>query len=395
MTLGSPRGQMVITDSAKLSAFCTSLKGSPFVALDTEFIRERTYYAHLCLVQISDGQHTAAVDPLAPGIDLSPLRDLLVDPSVVKVFHAASQDLEIFLQRTGQVPAPAFDTQIAAAACGLGDQVGYAALVQHVLGIEIDKSSQATDWSLRPLTQRQLDYAIGDVTHLCHLYRHLVGELNRMGRVSWIADDMEALACRSRYEVDPREAFRRIRIRSADRRTLGVLRELAAWRETTAMARDLPRPWVIHDDALAEIAQNPPHDIEQLTRVRTLKAPVARGPDGKAILEIVRLAMAMPQDQWPQSPKKRAPSPGSESLVALLQALLRLRCEAHQVAPRIVASGDDLELLATTESPDIPALKGWRREIFGADALLLREGRLALCGHQGGVVAISPAAFSE
>lgn len=376
---------MLITDSATLSTFCANVRGAPYIAVDTEFLREGTYYAKLCLVQIAYGPHAAAIDPLAPGIDLTPLRDLLLDAASVKVFHAAGQDLEIFLQKTGVVPAPVFDTQIAAAACDLGDQPGYATLVQALLGVELDKASQATDWSLRPLTERQITYALGDVTHLCHIYEKLVAELEARGRGSWVAEDMAALLDPSRYRVEPREAYRRLRVRDTRRQTLAVLRELAAWREETAMARDLPRPWVAQDDALVEIAQHTPRTVDDLARVRTLKGPVARGADGRALLAVVERALALPESEWPTVPDRRPPMSGHESLVALLQALLRLRCEAHGVAMRMVATRDDLDLLATMETPDIPALHGWRREIFGEDALALRAGKLALTGRDGGV----------
>ncbi|MDP2312875.1 MAG: ribonuclease D [Pseudomonadota bacterium] len=379
---------MIITDSATLATFCAGLRGAPYIAVDTEFLRERTYYAQLCLVQVAYGPHAAAIDPLAPGLDLAPLRDLLLDASIVKVFHAATQDLEIFFQKTGAVPAPVFDTQIAAAACDKGDQPGYATLVHTLLGVDLDKASQATDWSVRPLTERQITYALADVTHLCRLYELLVAELDDRGRAGWVAQDMNALLDPSRYQVDPREAYRRLRVRGAKRQTLAVLRELAAWREETAMHRDLPRPWVVHDDALVEIAQHLPADLDELARVRTLKPQVARGADGKALLSVMRKALELPESEWPVVPDRRAPLEGHEPLVALLQALLRVRCEAHGVAPRMVASREDLDQLATAEVPDVECLNGWRRELFGADALELRAGRLALTGRDGTVVVV-------
>lgn len=378
---------MLITDSATLSRFCASLRGAPYIAVDTEFLRERSYYAQLCLVQVAHGEHAAAIDPMVRGLDLGPLRDLLLDPSIVKVFHAASQDLEIFFQKLGRVPAPVFDTQIAAAACDLGDQPGYATLVQSLLGIGLDKASQATDWSLRPLTDRQVSYALGDVTHLCRVYELLVDDLDRRGRGSWVAEDMAGLMDERRYQPDPREVYRRIRLRGPTRKTLVVLRELAAWREETAMARDLPRAWVAHDDVLVEIAQHRPKDVEELARVRALKPAVARGADGQTLLELVERALGTPEDQWPLVPERRPPLQGHESLVALLQALLRLRCDEHGVAMRMVATREDLDLLATAEDPDIACLSGWRRALFGADALELRAGRLALTGREGSVVA--------
>ncbi len=380
---------MLITTSEALAEFCAALRGAPYIAVDTEFLRERTYYAQLCLVQVAHGEHAAAIDPLAPGINLAPLRDLLLDTSIRKVVHASSQDLEIFFQKLGSVPGPVFDTQVAAAACGLGEQVGYATLVRELLGIEIDKASQVTNWSLRPLQPRQVSYAIGDVTHLCAVYERLIAHLDRTDRHAWVAEDMAGLLDEGRYAVDPDEAWRRIRVRGAKRRTLGVLRAVAAWRERTAMARDLPRPWVMHDDAIAEIALNTPEDREQLGRVRALKEGFVRGADGESVLAAVRLALSQPPSEWPELPERRATLKGHEPLVALLQALLRLRCEASDVAMGMVATREDLDRLATEEAPDIHALKGWRRVVFGEDALELRAGRLALTGRDGGIVGIA------
>ena len=376
---------MLITDTATLIDFCNALRGAPYIAVDTEFMRESTYYADLCLVQIAYGEHAAAIDPLAPDMDMSPLRDLLCDESIVKVLHSAVQDLEIFLQKIGSIPSPVFDSQIAAAVCGHGDQPGYAKLVSSMLDIHVDKASQAVDWSIRPLTDRQIDYAIGDVTHLCKIYEMLLDELERDGRAEWVAEDMAALLEPSRYQVEPREAYRRIKLRRPKPRDLAVLRELAAWREETAVERNTPRSWVVRDDALSEIAQHCPKDRAQLARVRTLKPHVAKGDDGGAMLAAVERALASPQEDWPTVTKGRAPISGHESLVALLQALLRLRCDAHGVSMPMVAKRDDLDRIATEDDPDVPALHGWRRKIFGADALELRAGRLALTGDGRGV----------
>jgi len=344
-------------------------------------MRESSYFSHLCLVQVAHGDHAAAIDPLAPGIDMAPLRELLLDPSRTKVLHSAVQDLEIFLHKIGSVPAPVFDTQIAAAVCDHGDQPGYAKLVESMLGIRIDKTSQAVDWSVRPMSKRQIDYAIGDVTHLCRIYELLVAELAAKGRADWVAEDMAALLEPSRYVVAPREAYRRIKLRRPKPIDLATLRELAAWREETAMERDLPRSWVLRDDALAEIATHRPTTTAELSRVRGLKPQVANGPDGDALLATVRRAVALPESEWPAVTKGRPPLSGHESLVALLQALLRLRCDAHGVALPMVAKREDLDRIATEEDPDVPALHGWRRRIFGAAALELRAGRLALTGN--------------
>ena len=380
---------MLITDSAALAAFCAQLQGAPYIAVDTEFLRERTYYAQLCLVQVAFGEHAAAIDPLAKGLDLAPLKALLCDPAILKVLHASGQDLEIFFQLLGIVPGPVFDTQIAAAACGHGEQAGYAALVREILGIELDKASQATNWAQRPLQPRQITYAIGDVTHLCKVYERLVSDLERTGRNAWVAEDMAGLMQEGRYVVNPEMAYKRIRIRGADRQALAIARGAAAWRERMAVARNLPRPWVLHDDAIAEIALHAPDDREQLGRVRALKDGFARGADGLALLSVVREAQAEPPEHWPTPPERRAPRRGHEALVTLLQALLRLRCEANDVAMSMVASREDLERIATETEPDIATLKGWRRAVFGADALALRDGRLALTGCDGGVAALT------
>ena len=377
---------MLITDSESLAKFCDALRDAPYLAVDTEFVREKTYHSRLCLVQVAYGAHAAAIDPLIDGLDMAPLRELLCDRSKVKVLHAAVGDLEIFFQKMGEVPAPVFDTQIAAVVCGHGEQPGYATLVSNLLGITIDKVSQATDWARRPLTDRQVEYALGDVTHLCEIYELLRDELGSSGRDGWVAEEMEALLDPARFEVDPRAAYRRIRIRRPTRAALAVLREVADWRERTAMERDVPRNWVVKDDALAEIAQHQPSDREELERVRTISAGVARGRDGAALLEAVARSLESPEETWPELPVRREPLSGHESLVALLQALLRLRCETHGVAMWLVAKRDDLNRIATEDAPDVPALTGWRRELFGEAALALRDGRLALTGDGRGVV---------
>ncbi len=377
---------MLITTSSALFEFCEALRDAPYIAVDTEFMREKSYYAKLCLVQVAYGDLSAAIDPLADGLDLAPLRDLLHDPTIIKVLHAATQDLEIFLDKTGQVPAPVFDTQIAASVCGLGEQVGYARLVDSMLHIRLDKTSQRTDWSLRPLSERQLTYALADVTHLCAIYEMLVEKLDATNRTSWVAEEMKSLLDASRYHVIPNEAWRRIRIRHAKRKTLAVLRGLATWREEAAMARDIPRKWIARDEVLVEIAQNLPRSAEELVRVRSLKPQIARGRDGSAMLDAVRRALATPEETWPALEKRRPRISGHEPLVALLQALLQLRCDAHGVAKSVVAKRAELDRIATEEDPDVPSLRGWRREIFGADALALCAGRLALTGRAGAVV---------
>lgn len=376
---------MLINDTSALEDFCDAVRGAPYIAVDTEFLQESTYYAELCLVQIAYGEHAAAIDPLGKGIDFSSLRELLCDESTVKVLHSATQDLKIFLHKMGQVPGPVFDTQIAATVCGHGDQPGYATLAAALLDVQIDKASQAVDWSLRPLTDRQLEYALGDVTHLCRIYELLREELERNGRAQWVAEEMTALLDPTRYRTDPRAAYRRVKLRRPTRRDLAVLRDLAAWREETAVARNQPRNWIVRDDALAEIAVHLPNDKEQLARVRGLKPQVAKGEDGRALLATVRRALDAPESEWPTVPDSKPPLVGHESRVALLQALLRLRSETHGVSTGMIANRADLDRLATEDEPDIAALSGWRREIFGADALDLLAGRVALTGAEQGI----------
>lgn len=379
---------MLITDTPTLASFCDELRSAPYIAVDTEFLREKTYYAVLCLVQLGHGDRFAAVDALAPGIDLAPLLALMNDPAIVKVFHSATQDVEIFLQLSGSVPAPLFDTQIAATVCAFGEQPGYATLVKGMLEVDLDKASQTTDWTVRPLTKRQLDYALGDVIHLCPIYETLQQRLVETGRDAWVKEEMDALLDEGKYRTDPLDSWRRVKIRRPSREQLVVLRELAAWRERTAMERDMPRNWVVRDDALGEIAQHLPRDRKQLSRTRGLRESIAHGKDGQAMLDAVQRALALPEDQWPPLGKRREPLSGHEAMVALLQALLKLRCEAEGVAMKLVATRAELDILATAEEPDVRAVHGWRRTIFGDDALALRHGRLALTGDGSGVAAV-------
>lgn len=376
---------MLITTSEALLEFCTALKGAPYIAVDTEFMREKTYYAQLCLVQVAYGEHAACIDPLVDGLDLKPLAALLLDTSVVKVLHSASQDLEIFLDKLGQVPGPIFDTQVAASACGLGEQPGYAKLVQALLDVRIDKASQVTDWSLRPLSERQLDYALGDVTHLCKVYELLLQKLEAADRMGWVSDAMAGLTDASKYRVEPAEAWRRIKLRRPKPKTLAVLRELAEWRESAAMERNIPRNWVARNEVLIEVAQSRPASAEALAKVRNLGHKTAFGRDGKAMLAAVERALATDEADWPKAKPGKPRLSGHEPLVALLQALLQLRCDAHGVAPSVVAKRAHLDRIATEAAPDVPALEGWRRDVFGADALELCAGRLALTA-KGGVL---------
>jgi len=368
----------LITDSAALAQFCERQKGAQFITVDTEFMRERTYWPILCLVQVAGPEEAVAIDALAPGIDLGPLLTLMNDRATLKVFHAARQDLEIFFHLSGAVPEPLFDTQIAAMVCGFGDSVSYETLVRKLAGASLDKASRFTDWSHRPLTERQIDYALGDVIHLRTVYERLQQRLAENGRASWFAEEMAALADASLYRTEPAEAWQRFRLRGrADSRFLAVLRALAAWREAAAQQRDLPRGRILRDEAVIEIASHAPQRVETLARTRSLPRGVAEGRLGQEILDAVKQGLA---DKNPPAavPQKAQNPPGLGPLIELLRVLLKQRCEDFEVAQRLVASSDDLEAIAADDKAEVPALSGWRREVFGADALALKHGALAL-----------------
>jgi ribonuclease D len=368
----------LITDTAALAEFCARQRGVDYLAVDTEFMRERTYWPVLCVVQVAGPGEAVAIDALAPGIDLAPLLALMNDPASLKLFHAARQDLEIFFHLSGAVPQPLFDTQIAAMVCGFGDSASYETLVRKLAGAALDKASRFTDWSHRPLTERQIDYALGDVIHLRTVYERLQQRLAKNGRADWFAEEMVALINPSLYRADPAEAWRRFRLRGkADSRFLAVLRALAAWRETAAQQRDLPRGRVLRDEALIEIASHAPKGVEALARTRGLGKGFAEGKLGKEILDAVAQGLA-DRDPPPAIPQKAQSPPGLGPLIELLRVLLKQRCEDHEVAQKLVASADDLEAIAADDGAAVPALSGWRREVFGGDALALKHGKLAL-----------------
>jgi ribonuclease D len=376
----------LITTTAKLAELCQELASEPFVALDTEFMRDRTYFPKLCLVQLAGEVRHAAVDPLAPGIDLAPLFALLADPAVLKVFHAARQDIEIFYHLTGRIPLPLFDTQLAAMVCGYGEEVGYDTLVAQLAKARIDKSSRFTDWARRPLSAEQLTYAIADVTHLRVVYRKLDQKLEATGRSAWVAQELAGLTDPATYAQEPDEAWKRLKVRSRDPRFLALVQALAAWRERTAQERDLPRNRIIRDDLLLEVAANRPGTAEELARLRrvSLDRRAAAGA-----VEAVRAALALPQAELPEvEPPARTPR-GLGPMVDLLRVLLKLKCEEHHVAQRLVASGSDLEAIAAEDAPEVGALKGWRYEVFGRAALELKRGELGLA-IVGGRLALVP-----
>ncbi|MBD0271932.1 MAG: ribonuclease D [Acetobacteraceae bacterium] len=368
----------LVTTSAELSDLCRRLSSEDFVTVDTEFMRERTYWPELCVVQLGGENEVAVVDALAQGLDLAPLGALLADPAVTKVFHAARQDVEIFLLRFGAVPTPLFDTQIAAMVAGFGDQVSYDSLCRALAGVSIEKGHRFSDWSARPLSASQIAYAAADVTHLRRVYAALLERLSREGRLEWVAEEMAALADPAAYRVDPETAWERLRPRTQNRRTLAVLRAAAAWREREAQRVNIPRQRLVRDETLLELAATAPTTPAELARARGVSEGFARGRSGAGLLAAIETAKALPDPLLPDPPRDRqGPSP-SPALVALLKVLLAAKSEEHDVAPRLLANGEELDRLAAEDAPEVPALHGWRREVFGEAALALKRGRLAL-----------------
>ncbi len=369
----------VITSTAGLADLCERLAKADHFAVDTEFIRERTFWPRLCLVQVAGPDHEAvAIDPLADGIDLAPLHALMADADVLKVFHAARQDMEIFFYLAGRTPAPLFDTQIAAMVCGFGDSVSYEALAAKIADARIDKSMRFTDWARRPLSERQVRYALDDVRHLRVIYQELALRLEKTGRAGWVAEEMAALSDPRLYAQTPEDAWRRIKTRTTKPRFLAVLREVAAWREREAQKRDLPRNWVMRDEALVEIAAQAPTSAEALGRTRALHRGAARGQRASAILGAVERGLAIPEAECPRIGKPARLARGINPVVELLKVLLKMKCEEHGIAPRLVAGAADLERIAGDDAPQVPALGGWRREVFGNDALAVKQGKLTL-----------------
>ena len=368
----------VITDSVSLASLCGRLTKEAFICIDTEFIREKTYWPKLCLVQVSGPKgNPVAIDPLQKDMDLSPLFALMANPKIIKVLHAARQDMEIFLHLMDQLPSPIFDTQIAAMVCGFGESASYENLVRKIADARIDKSSRFSDWSGRPLEERQLKYALSDVQHLPHIYLYLQKRLAKTKREDWIADEMAILTRRETYVTEPHDAWKKIKIRGASSRTLAILRELAAVREEWAKIYDIPRQHVIRDQSLLEISSAQPATTEQLIRVRGLKANAAKGKLADCILKAVGRGKSLEPDKCPKLNKKNENQHAPTATVDLLKVLLKLRSEEHSIAARLVARGSDLtEIAAGIE--ENPALIGWRRKVFGEDALKLVHGELSL-----------------
>ena len=370
-----------ITTTQALAAFCAEAAKRPYVTVDTEFLRERTYYSKLCLVQLAyqddAGDDACIVDPLADGISLAPLYDLFRDTSVVKVFHAARQDLEIFHVDQGVIPAPLFDTQVAAMVCGFGEQAGYETLVRKICKSDVDKSSRFTDWTRRPLTDAQATYAVGDVTFLRDIYEHLSARLEKSGRTKWVDEEMAVLNDPATYKADPQEAWRRVKTRTSSGRFLGIIRELAKFREIYAQERNIPRSRVYKDDAMVELASTKPQSEQDLGRSRLLLREARRGDIAAGILAAVKTGLEVPNDQLPKVDQKSAKLQVNPALADLLRVLLKSKSDNEDVAAKLIASSAELDALAAGER-DIKALSGWRNEVFGEDALRLCHGEVGL-----------------
>ncbi len=367
-----------ITTTDALAALCERLSHETFVTVDTEFMRERTYWPELCVVQLASDTEVAVVDAQAAGIDLAPLGALLANQAVMKVFHAARQDVEIFVLLFGDVPRPLFDTQIAAMVAGFGDQVGYDALVASLTGGQIDKAHRFSDWSARPLSAAQINYAAADVTWLRRVYEKLCERLNKDGRLEWVGEEMAALADASTYRANPETMWERLRPRTNNRRMLGMLRAIAAWREREAQRSNIPRQRMLKDEALLEIAATAPTDADQLARARGITKGFADGKSGVSLLAALNEARALPDDAMPEIPNHRDGPKASPALVSLLKVLLAAKCEQFNVAPKLIANSEDIDRLATEAAPDLACLSGWRADVFGTDAMALKGGALAL-----------------
>ncbi len=367
-----------IATTAELAAFCDRLQGQSFVAVDTEFMRETTFWPKLCLIQAAAPGIEAVIDPLSPDIDLSPFLAVMRDTAIEKVFHAARQDVEIF-HNLGAIPTPLFDTQIASMAAGFGEQIAYDALVRQILRIDLDKSSRFTDWARRPLSDAQLVYALADVTHLANLFPILKDRLEKAGRLAWVTEEMAAITDPALYDVDPENAWKRLKPRRQTAKYLAVLRAVAAWRERTAQLRDQPRGRILKDDAIEELATQAPVDLEALSRLRSVPKGFGGSKFGPDLIDAIVAALKDPEGYAPVIKRAAPPStPSSGAVVELLKVLLKARAEDAGVASKLIATMSDLERIANDDDADTPALHGWRRETFGEDALRLKRGELAL-----------------
>ena len=376
---------IVVTKTNDLAKLCQELAAHDYVTVDTEFLREQTFWPKLCLVQLAGPGIEAIVDPLSSGLDLAPLWELMADETTVKVFHAARQDLEIAWKEAGRIPSPIFDTQVAAMVCGFGDSVSYGNLVKKIAGKDIDKSCRFTDWSRRPLSDKQLNYALGDVTHLRKVYEFLKQQLDETNRLSWLDEEMAVLTNPATYQTLPEDAWKRLKLRVKNRKALSVLMELAAWREELAQSQDVPRGRVMKDDALYDIANQSPTEPEQLSRLRSISDGFSRSSKARDIIAAVKRGLERDLAEVPPLRQGQPLTAEATATVELLKVLLKSAAARHDVAPRLLADTSDLERIASDEAPKVSAMHGWRRELFGDDALALKRGELALSLRNGEV----------
>ncbi|MGB6923966.1 MAG: ribonuclease D [Methyloceanibacter sp.] len=380
----------LISRTDELAEACARLGAAPFVAVDTEFMREQTFWPKLCLIQMAADGTEVLVDSLAPDLDLTPFFDLMQNDQVLKVFHSARQDVEIVHHLARVIPHPIFDTQVAAMVCGFGEAVSYSMLVKRMLNFNLDKTSRFTDWSRRPLSDRQLTYALGDVVHLRNLYPKLRAQLDKSERVSWLSEEMAVLTDPATYELHPEHAWKRLKMRIKTPKALAVLMELAAWREREAQSQDVPRSRILKDEALYDIASQAPRTAEDLGSLRTLHNGFARSARGRAVLEAVTKGLERDPKTVPPIQRGEPMPPEAQAVVDLLRVLLKATAGRNGVAPKLIATSDELEEIARSGDIDVPVLRGWRRRLFGDDALALKRGELALIISEG-EVAVLPA----
>lgn len=378
----------VITERSALEESCRRLGQFDFLTVDTEFLRETTFWPQLCLIQIASEEEEFIIDPMAKGLDLDPFFQLMADQNIVKVFHAARQDVEIIHHLSSIVPVPLFDTQVAAMVCGFGDSVSYSQLAKKVLNVDLDKTSRFTDWSRRPLTDKQLHYALGDVTHLRGIYKYLKTRLESTNRAPWLDEEMAVLIDPATYELHPEDAWKRLKMRIKSKEALSVMMELAMWREIQAQSQDVPRARVIKDDAIYDIANQMPRAVHDLSRLRTVSDSLAKSAKGKDILSAVERGLARDLDQLPPIKKTKPLPPTTAAISELLRVLLKAVAARHGVAPKLIATSDDIEKIAVSDQAKVPALSGWRFDMFGRSALALKHGELALTIDNGEITVI-------
>ncbi len=383
------RFMQVITQTEGLASACQALAHGPYVTVDTEFLRENTFWPQLCLIQLAGPDAEFIVDPLSADLDLEPFFALMADESVTKVVHAGRQDLEIIYAKANIIPKPLFDTQIAAMVCGFGESIGYVNLVKRVLGVELDKGARFTDWSRRPLSKKQLTYALADVTHLRGVYEHLASELKATGRANWVDEEMATLEAPATYAANPDDAWRRLKMRVKNRRALAIMMELAAWRDREAQSQDVPRNRILRDEALYDIANQAPGDSSKLAQLRTLSDGFARSARAKEIISVVKLGLERDMATVPRMNTGSTLSQEATAISDLLRVFLKACAARHRVATKLIADSADLDRIASEDNPDVAALKGWRHELFGEEALRIKRGEVALTVTDGEITTIA------